>query len=1135
MPGEVVIGSVAVKVLPDLTNFRRETKRELEQAEKTLPDVEVEVSPDGSGLPGKVRKIVEAADKAAPNIKVGVEVDNASALKAISAVNDAISRTRTKLKIGVETPKLTQVVKDLKKKLSAAAEEGSRDISFAGKKFMFEAGLDLGGTKAELAKRMKELEAQLRPLEIELKTSLSPKRKAELEAKIEAIKADMSDIEAFIKPSIDKSSLIAAKARLIELSRTRTATIVVRVSKRSITQASGALSRITGIRMLWDLHKAKLDAAFNFDQIAPKVAQFATALALLSSYLSVAVNNILSLGNGIAAIVPGVVALPGMLAGLAASVWVVARAFQDFDKVLPGFKSSWEELGEIVSSNFWAKAQEPMQEMLTKLFPQFSKGIQKVATEAGTYIGALAKGMQDQFDGKLEAMLGNVSKALNTMSKSAADTARWFRVLMEVGMAQLPAFANWWNDINKSFADFMENAQKSGDLQKWIDTAVENLKDLGSIIVNLGKLWGNLGRIAEAAGGSTLASLRDTMEKAAAITSSPEFIKGATIILKSMYDFVGQIGEAIGAKIADLANALTYTIPQALGAIGGPLNAAIQGLLAGLADEKFQYGLIAMFDGIGVAVNALAPVMEVLAAKIGTVFSLVGDVVAQLGPLLSAFILELAHSLDIVGPALSSALLVIGPAMEQAFVTVGPAILSLVTAFAALLPLISELTAGLAANLAPVLNEIGLAVGQFLLSAIEAIKPHIPAIVEAVTVLANGLRDILPIIGEALISALTILLPIIIQVVSAIGSFLSAIAPVAAVVLPIIIKIIGFVLTMVADAVMGVINGLTSIVQGIVNIVQGIWNFFAGLFTGDWARVWEGVKQIFSGVWQTIVGLLQVYIYGSFLRIVGAGLGLVKALWKGGWNTILSILRAVWSAITAVLQAGWNILKSLFTGGINLVKSIWTNGWSAIGNILKTAWNAITNAVRTGITTVVNFFKELPGKIKDVLSSLPATLWKLGSDAIAGMLGGMSAMAGQVIDKAKEIASGVKNAITGFFDIQSPSRVMMEVGGHIMEGLAIGIANMGKRAITNVENVAAKIAAVPFELSTVDSSGIDGINLGSARAQLAGVAADGSAGGRAYNTTINLNGTNVTANDVAEELLGAYRRVDRGGKYGRQV
>lgn len=91
-------------------------------------------------------------------------------------------------------------------------------------------------------------------------------------------------------------------------------------------------------------------------------------------------------------------------------------------------------------------------------------------------------------------------------------------------------------------------------------------------------------------------------------------------------------------------------------------------------------------------------------------------------------------------------------------------------------------------------------------------------------------------------------------------------------------------------------NKVKEILEGIKNAVASAWNwldrltggflsdiwnafnqtfgglidFIAGIFTGDWQRVWNGVKDIFSGIWNGLVAIAKAPINGIIALINGA-------------------------------------------------------------------------------------------------------------------------------------------------------------------------------------------------------------------------------------------------------------------------
>ena len=70
-----------------------------------------------------------------------------------------------------------------------------------------------------------------------------------------------------------------------------------------------------------------------------------------------------------------------------------------------------------------------------------------------------------------------------------------------------------------------------------------------------------------------------------------------------------------------------------------------------------------------------------------------------------------------------------------------------------------------------------------------------------------------------------------------------------------------------------VVEYIIDTVGNIIDVCKGIIKFLTGIFSGDWKKAWEGIKDIFNGIWQqmkTIVkGVINaiIGIINGFLRI----------------------------------------------------------------------------------------------------------------------------------------------------------------------------------------------------------------------------------------------------------------------------
>ncbi|CPU05953.1 Phage-related protein [Mycobacteroides abscessus] len=164
-------------------------------------------------------------------------------------------------------------------------------------------------------------------------------------------------------------------------------------------------------------------------------------------------------------------------------------------------------------------------------------------------------------------------------------------------------------------------------------------------------------------------------------------------------------------------------------------------------------------------------------------------------------------------------------------------------------------------------------------------------------------------------------------------------------------------------------------------------------------------------------------------------------------NTITSMFNAVpWSSVWQGLKDSWNAVVTFFQNAV----SFFSNMWSSIQSAASGAWNGIVSAVSSAITNVVSaivsggsqIMAEVgswPGKIQSFFSDAINWLVDAGRNVVQGLINGISWMIDSAVAKAKELASAVKNAVTGFLGIHSPSTVMAAIGGFIGDGLINGL------------------------------------------------------------------------------------------------
>lgn len=189
----------------------------------------------------------------------------------------------------------------------------------------------------------------------------------------------------------------------------------------------------------------------------------------------------------------------------------------------------------------------------------------------------------------------------------------------------------------------------------------------------------------------------------------------------------------------------------------------------------------------------------------------------------------------------------------------------------------------------------------------------------------------------------------------------------------------------------GVFQNIANTIKFVLDTILGIVDIFIGIFTGDWDKVWTGIKEVFTSVWN--------YIVGFFSNI---------------WNTLKGIIDTV---------LGW------FGTSLSSV-------WTSIKNFFVNTWNNIVTGVSNFVSSIVNFFVSLPGKIAGFFSSIWTT--------IVNFVTGLPA-------KAAEIGTNFINAVVGFFS-ELPYKIGYAIGA-VLGTIARWVVNMVNKVRTTVPKI----------------------------------------------------------------------------------
>jgi len=277
----------------------------------------------------------------------------------------------------------------------------------------------------------------------------------------------------------------------------------------------------------------------------------------------------------------------------------------------------------------------------------------------------------------------------------------------------------------------------------------------------------------------------------------------------------------------------------------------------------------------------------------------------------------------------------------------------------------------------------------------------------------------------------------------------------------------------------------SSLLPAIVPIASGMAN--AAKAVASWARANpEAAKAVTTLITAFIaakvgLGVFQ-FGFGSVLKTVASARSVFTTL-----APVLGIARtAIMFLAQGVMRAGMMMLANPVV--LAIVAIVAVIGGAAY--LIYRYWDQIKAAFSTALNYISGLIDRIPGWAKLLMALNPIGLallvWKYwdriklgfanGVATVKGILntavGWMKSAGAAMMDglllminparlgaKLLEVARAGVTAFKNFFGIKSPSRLFMAMGGHMTEGLALGVERGGARPLRSLSRLAGGMAA----------------------------------------------------------------------------
>jgi hypothetical protein len=248
-------------------------------------------------------------------------------------------------------------------------------------------------------------------------------------------------------------------------------------------------------------------------------------------------------------------------------------------------------------------------------------------------------------------------------------------------------------------------------------------------------------------------------------------------------------------------------------------------------------------------------------------------------------------------------------------------------------------------------------------------------------------------------------------------------------------------------------------------------------------ELWEGVKtavtEKVTSIIDTVKGLwngLKDFIIDYFSDKAESFLGAIKT----GWNAVKDFVGEIVELIK--LTVGIKFLE-MFTKVTEVVTAIRTGVVEKFSELKDKAiekFNDLKDAASKIWDKISGYIRDVATKIKEKLDTVYNDMVQVGKDIANGIIDGLFRIQGVFRTKLGQwVKDNIPDWIKKVLQISSPSKVMMQIGGNIADGLYAGMGTVNKPGITLPQiNVAGNGGAAPIVININAAPGTDLYALG---------------------------------------------------------
>ncbi len=497
------------------------------------------------------------------------------------------------------------------------------------------------------------------------KIKANPERRWELEADLDL---QMHRAEEKLKKFEDKNDELKmdvdletalARAHLAYFTRPRTIDIFANFKGTDLGKIfTGMTSGATGLKGVQNQFQNLVNLFDKLDKVVPKWSILGAGVTALGAGLLNLGRTAGGVGVSLVSMTKAALAAPAALTGLAAAGYVGYRVFGDLKDKFDVTKTSLANLNKELGDNAWNEYGDNLYRLANDVAPSLSKGLNGIAVEEGKVLNGLIDVVRQSNEAdQLPRILENTRLAVSELNPGLQSLARAFLGLSDQSSQYLPRMASYISDVAEKWANWVDTAERTGQVTKAMEKAIEQGGYLKSSVFDLiGVFEGTLGTLAKTENG--IQGFSEALAKANKAVHTIKFQETLEAWSAGAQDAQDKMRNAF-KDIGDAAYSLKDTTRAVFGDAGQIVGEGITGLSrvlqqsgGGIRDSSsgVRDGFSQVFDAVGDA----GPMFSDLASMVGQLSRTFGGTFASALRTVSPLISTIAKGATGVAQAFDS-------------------------------------------------------------------------------------------------------------------------------------------------------------------------------------------------------------------------------------------------------------------------------------------------------------------------------------------------------------------------------------------------------------------------------------------------------------------------------------------------